>query len=149
MLQRGAIILIAWALVAVNAATAGAIGLCFWTENSDTFVVKSRVPGRNKCSPFNGVEVSAPGAALSGMSCTSADGGELTVHYTSHDFSAAISRSRFESGTCRFPLPFPPGSPQQGNCTGMLIFQEAGASPYLGRFSQLAKLGYCNHDVPR
>src|SRR5262245_8964285 len=127
MLGKVAVFAMTLALSAVHVANASAAGMCFRLEGSETVVVKSKVPGRNKCVPFNGVEVSAPGAALSGMSCTSVDGTTLVVHYTSHDFNPS-SRSRFESGTCRFPLPMAPVGPQRGDCTGMLIYQELGSA---------------------
>ena len=147
MLGKSAILAVALALGAVHAATADAAGMCFRYADSDTFTVKSpRVPRRNKCAPFNGVEISAPGAALSGMSCTSADGETLVVHFTVHDFSPT-PRSRFDSATCRFQLPLPAYGPQQGECSGMMIYQQLGSAPYLNRYSQPGYLGTCDRDV--
>ncbi|HZR82163.1 MAG TPA: hypothetical protein VFD92_13795 [Candidatus Binatia bacterium] len=136
----------ALAVLALQAATAGAAGYCFHLRDGETVTVKSfRIPAKNKCKPFNGVELGG-GAATAGMGCTNADESELILHYTSNDFSPT-SRNRFDSATCRFPLPFPPVGPQQGECKGMLVVQTAGMAPYMNVYGELAYLGPCDQDV--
>lgn len=142
MLRKVRMLTAALALVGASVASSQAVDLCFDYSAGGSVVAKRfKIPTRNKCAPFNGVERVNEGGALTGSGCTNAAGDWLIINYSFHDHR--INTSYFEAATCRVPLSIQPGG-NPGICQGTYLATPGGS----GRFNQYAQFYYCNVDVP-
>ena len=144
--RRGS--LLASALLLATATTAEAKDLCIsvpaglgWTTGSGTALVGKgfRVPGRNRCKPFSGIQRDY-GPAV-GTGCTSTDGFTFTLHVTMHRNVGTFGGVSVFM-TCGFNVPT-----GNGGCGGWVAVPEA-SDDELSDVSSTATMEPCTVNVP-
>jgi len=75
------------------------------------------------------------------MGCTSANGYDVILQYTSHDWRS--NTGYFETGTCRLIAPLAPDG-KNGSCAGTYLTSPGGSPVH---FYQLAHFQYCDVDL--
>lgn len=143
-------LLVALALIGISVASAEAVDLCFeYAAGVDTIVGKGfKVPGKNKCAPFNGFQLGSHAGMVTGTGCRNAQGDWLLIHYTYHDHDQTFPQgSYFETGVCRVPLPIEPGG-NSGDCAGTYQATSNAGSVSENRFDANARFYRCTFAVP-